>query len=108
MACSAPVAVMIFIVEPGGCSAEKAIPASASSAPVRGFMTTIPAYCPPSAATAARSIAGAIVVLTGWAGTGATEASVRCPASSCPPGLPARRFWKTRSSPSSPTWALAG
>src|SRR5450755_3081901 len=28
-ACSAPVVVMIFIVEPGGCTEEKAIPASA-------------------------------------------------------------------------------
>ena len=76
-ACSAPVAVMIFIVEPGGCSAENAIPASASSAPVRGFITTIPPYWPPSAATAARSIPGEIVVLTGLAATGTAEASVR-------------------------------
>ena len=41
---SAPVAVMIFIVEPGGCSADQAIPAAASTAPVRGFMTTMPPY----------------------------------------------------------------
>ena len=42
-ASSAPVAVMIFIVEPGGCSAENATPASASSAPVRGSIAAIPA-----------------------------------------------------------------
>ena len=41
------------------------MPAAASSAPVRGFITVIPAYWPPSEATAARSSAGTIVVLTG-------------------------------------------
>ncbi len=40
---SAAVAVIIFIVEPGGWSAEKATPASASSSPVRGSMAAIPA-----------------------------------------------------------------
>ena len=54
--------------------------------PVRGFMTTMPPYWPPSAATAARSIPGEIVVLTGLAATGTAVASMRWPASSCPPG----------------------
>ena len=42
-ASSAPVAVMIFIVEPGGCSAENATPASARTAPVRGSIAAMPA-----------------------------------------------------------------
>src|SRR5438477_4601640 len=58
----APVAVMIFIVEPGGCTDEKAIPASASRPPVRGSIAVMPAYLPPSALTAARSSDGTIVV----------------------------------------------
>ena len=107
-ACSAAVAVMIFIVEPGGCTAEKAMPAAASSAPVRGFITAIPAYWPPSEATAARSSAGSIVVLTGLAWRGAAVASVRRPASSVPPSRPTSRLWKIRSRPSSPILAPGG
>ena len=76
-ACSAPVAVMIFIVEPGGCSAEKAIPARASRAPVRGFMTLMPAYLPPMALTAARSSEGEIVVVIGADWCAAELASTR-------------------------------
>ena len=87
-ACNAAVAVMIFMVEPGGCTAESAMPASARSAPVRGFMTTMPPYWPPSAATAARSIFGEIVVRTGLASTGATDASTRRPPISLPPAWP--------------------
>ena len=41
---SAAVVVTIFIVEPGGCNAEKAIPASASRPPVWGSIAAIPAY----------------------------------------------------------------
>ena len=39
---------MIFIVEPGGWTAEKATPLSASSAPVRGSIAAIPANRPAS------------------------------------------------------------
>ena len=42
-ASSAPVAVIIFIVDPGGCSAENATPASASTCPVDGCIAAIPA-----------------------------------------------------------------
>ena len=42
-AVSAAVDVTIFIVEPGGWAAENAIPASASSPPVRGSIATMPA-----------------------------------------------------------------
>ena len=42
-ASSAPVAVMIFIVEPGGCRAENPTPATASRRPLRGSITVIPA-----------------------------------------------------------------
>ena len=41
-AASAPVAVMILNVEPGGCTDVNAIPAAASIAPVRGFITVMP------------------------------------------------------------------
>ena len=68
---------MIFIVEPGGCSAEKAIPARAVRPPVFGSITAMPAYWPPSAWTAAVSIPGSIVVWTGLALTGLTLASAR-------------------------------
>ena len=107
-ASSAAVAVMIFIVEPGGCSAENATPASACSAPVRGSIAAIPAYRPAIAVIAARSIVGLIVVVTDLAGTGLVLASTRCPASSLPPGVPASCSSKIRSRPSSPTLALAG
>ena len=107
-ACRAAVVVMIFIVEPGGWTEEKAIPASASIAPVRGFITDIPAYWPPSEATAARSSDGTIVVLTGLGSTGLVLANTRRPASSLPPSLPASLPWKIRSSPSTPILASAG
>ncbi len=100
--------VTIFIVEPGGCSAENAIPASACSPPVRGSITAIPAYWPASASTAAVSIPGLIVVCTAPAFTGLTLASTRLPANSLPPTWPARRVWKMCSSPLEPTLASAG
>ncbi len=99
---------MIFIVEPGGWTAEKATPLSASSAPVWGSMAAIPANRPACAAIAARSIAGLIVLVTSWPEIGATLARIRWPASSLPPGVPASWFWNTCSRPSSPTLAPAG
>ncbi len=41
-ASSAPVAVMILNVDPGGCGAENAIPESAMTEPFRAFRTAAP------------------------------------------------------------------
>jgi hypothetical protein len=38
------VEVMIFIVDPGGCTSDQAMPAAARMAPVWGLSTAIPAY----------------------------------------------------------------
>ena len=107
-ASSAPVAVMIFIVEPGGCRPEKPTPATASRRPLRGSITVIPAYRPAIAAIAARSIVGLIVVWTLWPGLVGVSARIRWPDINEPPGVPASCFWKIRSMPSRPTFASGG
>ncbi len=57
-ASSAAVAVIIFIVEPGGWSAENPTPATPRIAPLRGSMATMPAYWLPMAVITACSIRG--------------------------------------------------
>ena len=101
-ACSAAVAVMIFIVEPGGCSAEKAMPASASSAPVRGFITVDPGVLAAHRARSRRAPApGRSSSCTGVPcdRLGAAPARAGRPAA-CRPGVPASWLWKIRSRPS--------
>ena len=80
---------MILNVEPGGPVVEYAVPASASTSPVPGWMTAIPPLWPASALIAASSIFGLIVVRTGGAGRGRERASTRPPTDSVPPGRPA-------------------
>ena len=68
----------------------------------------MPPLVEPSALTAARSIAGSMVVFTVSPGVGAVWASTRLPALSVPPGVPASLRWNTRSSPDSPTLVSGG
>ena len=110
-AASAAVAVTILKVEPGGWMSPKAIPAAASIAPVRGFITVMPPYLPPSASIASCSSAGSIVVRTVAPRPGVAAASTRVPASSLAAeparpagaGRPARarrpRPWRSAGSP---------
>ena len=76
-ASSAAVVVITLKVEPGGCGAEKAIPARASTEPCRASSTATPPRRPARAATAAACSAGSIVVCTGRPGTGSLDASTR-------------------------------
>src|SRR5947199_312348 len=64
---------MIFIVEPGGCSPENGIPAKARIWPLRGRTATTPPRRPASAAIAARSTEGEMVVRTAAAGVGGLQ-----------------------------------
>ncbi len=107
-ASSAAVSVMILKTDPGGCGAEYAMPASASTSPSDGRITATPPKRPASAATAAPWIAGSIVVRTAVPRRGATEASTRSPARSTPPGRPVSSASNSRSRPVSPTDASAG
>ncbi len=78
--CSAPASVTILNVEPGGWGAEEAIPASASTSPVRGRTTAIPPKRPASASTAAFWTFTSIVVCTVLPRCGKLVASTRRPA----------------------------
>ena len=67
---SPAVSVMILNTDPGGCGAEYAIPASASTSPSFGRITATPPSRPASAVTAARWTSGSIVVRTAWPASG--------------------------------------
>ena len=94
---------MIFIVEPGGWASEKAIPARARTAPVRGLMNGHPGV-----GAAERCHRRALE----RGGDGGLHRpgparrprwpARRWPASSRPPKVPASRVWKIRSRPSRP------
>ena len=71
-------------------------------------MTAIPPKRPASAVTAASWTFGSIVVRTAEPASGSLRASTRPSAFSVPPGLPARRSSKVRSSPLSPTGVPSG
>ena len=71
------VAVMILKVEPGGCGAENARPATPRTSPVFASITATPPYWSPSAVTAAVWTSGSMVVLTSSPGVGLPVASVR-------------------------------
>ena len=90
-AASAPDRVMILNVEPGGCGADTARPASASTEPSRGRTTATPPSLPPSAAAAARCSPGRMVAWTERPRRRLTVATTRSPKRSCAPGVPARR-----------------
>ncbi len=107
-ASSAAVAVTILNVEPGGCGAENASPASARISPLRGSSAAMPPKRPARPVTAASCRRVSIVVRTGLAGFGRARASTRSPASSSPPGRPARRSSKACSSPFWPTGQSRG
>ena len=134
-ACSTPLTVTILNVDPGGCSASKAMPATASTWPLAGSSAITPPYWPPSALTAALCNVGEIVVRTVLPARGATLASTRSlpavavlavavpvvavpvvgdwpagawTASSSPPGVPRRRSSSASSRPLTPTIALPG
>jgi hypothetical protein len=80
---------MILNVEPGGCGADTARPASASTAPSRGRTTATPPSFEPSAAAAARCRPGRIVVCSVRPRTAFVLATTRLPNSrriaGCPP-----------------------
>ena len=107
-ACNAAVVVMTFIVEPGGWRAEKAIPASPRTSPVRGSSAATPPSWAPSAFTDAVWIFGSMVERAGRPARGRERASTLRPASRTPPGVPATCVSNTRSSPEMPTAAPAG
>src|SRR3954470_3474347 len=64
---SAAASVMILNVLPGGCGAETARPASASTEPSRGRITATPPTLPPSADCAVFCSPSRIVVCTDFA-----------------------------------------
>ena len=107
-ASSAAAVVTILKVEPGGCGAEKAIPASARISPLRGSSAAIPPKRPASAVTAASWRRVSIVVRTGGEGAGRARAITRSPASSTPPGRPASLCSNASSSPFWPTGQVRG
>ena len=105
---SAAVVVTILKVEPGGCGAEKAMPASASTSPLSGSSAAMPPKRPASATTAASWMRVSIEVRTVSASFERARASGREPARSSPPGRPRRRASKARSSPVCPTGQSRG
>lgn len=107
-ASSAAAVVTILNVEPGGCGAEKAMPASARISPLRGSSAATPPKRPASAVTAASWSRESIVVRTGRAGRGRARATTRLPARSAPPGRPASRVSNASSSPFCPTGQSSG
>ena len=80
-AISTPETVTILKVDPGGCRPSRPIPATARICP-EGRIRTTPPYWDPSAATVSCCSAGEMLVCTGAAACGSTEASTRLPASS--------------------------
>ena len=84
------------------------MPASASTSPSRGRITATPPKRPASASTAARWIAGSIVVRTALPRRGATEASTRSPARSTPPGRPRELGVELALQPAEPDRARPG
>ena len=100
---SAAVVVTILNVEPGGCGAEIAIPASARILAVRASSAATPPSLPASAVTAACCSRLSIVATAGRDGRGVLTASTRSSAFSSPPGVPSNSRWKARSRPETPT-----
>ena len=105
---SAAAVVTSLKVEPGGCGAEKAMPASARISPLRGSSAATPPSLPASPTTAASWSPVWIVVWIAGAARGRARASTRLPATSSPPGRPRRRFSKASSRPLCPTGQSRG
>ena len=82
---------MILKLEPGGCGAETASPASASTEPSLGLITAIPPIRSPSAFCALRCRPRRIVVLIERPRLAFTRAITRSPKRSVELGVPPRR-----------------
>ena len=89
--CSAAAAVMILKLEPGGCGAETARPASASTEPSDGLMTAIPPSRSPSAFCAVRCRPSRMVVVIERPRRPSTFAITRSPKRSVELRAPPRR-----------------
>jgi hypothetical protein len=100
---SAAAVVTILNTDPGGCGAEKAMPASARTSPDRVSIAAIPPRRPARAVTAACWIRVSMVERTAFAFTGLLLARTRAPARSVPPGLPSSLRCSARSRPVVPT-----
>ena len=122
---SSAVAVIVFMLDPGGNCPASALPASAASfdetariSPVPGRTTTrcVGRCCPATAPSAAFCTAGTSGVCSGLPGSGATD-SISWPWSpvsssvltteTVNPAVPASCSWKARCSPDSPSWSPA-
>ena len=105
-------AVITLNVEPGGCRAEKAWPASASTLPFSALSTAAPPKVLPSAAAVASCRSASIVVRTGSPGIGARRAISVLPSSpeanSLPPGVPERTSSNASSRPLVPAGVPLG
>ena len=73
---------MILKLDPGGCGADTASPASATTAPSRGRITATPPSCWPRAAAACTISPGLIVVVSERPSTAGMLAMTRVPNSS--------------------------
>ena len=101
---SAAVVVTILKVEPGGCGAEKAMPARARISPLRGSSAATPPSRPASADHGGLLEAGVDGRLHRLGGARLARARARgSPAISSPPGRPRRRCSNASSSPLCPT-----
>ena len=105
---SAAAVVTSLKVDPGGCGAEKAMPARARISPFRGSSAATPPSLPASATTAASWSPVWMVVRIAFAGRGCARARTRLPATSSPPGRPRSRSSKASSRPLWPTGQSAG